>query len=252
MEDKKKTQYQYTIKTLSPLILSPRVQNAFYQKIDFDEGLKADGKEVNIIYPFYQYGMYEKYDPDHGQYYIPGSSVKGAVGAENFTVDDIRVNGGDLHLGVLWKVQYADPADGNGTGVQFQPFFPNVAVEMLNIGAECPGCFFAGEAPQIRLQRCHGYSLKKLEQYIKRLRDIVDMASTMQKEMPEVLGRAISEGEDLLRKDYGEDTYLVILGGYKGLVLSKILDTEDAKSGIFIDKASGLPHGLVELKLLKG
>ena len=60
----------------------PRAGQAFYYGIDTfcrepvlcppDSDLKGE-KAVKVVYPFYQYSMYEEYDPDHAQYYLPGS-----------------------------------------------------------------------------------------------------------------------------------------------------------------------------------
>ena len=78
---------KYEMQTLSSLILSPRSGQALYKDVDeFETASEVSnnkGKEVNCIYPFYQYGEYEKYHPQDAEYYIPGSSVKGALLKDN-------------------------------------------------------------------------------------------------------------------------------------------------------------------------
>ena len=51
---------KYEMQTLSSLILSPRSGQALYKDVDeFETASEVSnnkGKEVNCIYPFYQYG----------------------------------------------------------------------------------------------------------------------------------------------------------------------------------------------------
>jgi CRISPR/Cas system CSM-associated protein Csm5 (group 7 of RAMP superfamily) len=77
---------KYTLSTLSSLIISPREGQAFYKELDFDDVVTEDGKEINIIYPFYQYGIHDRYDPQQAKYYIPGSSIKGAIRGDKDSV----------------------------------------------------------------------------------------------------------------------------------------------------------------------
>ena len=78
----------YTMKLLSSLIVSPRSGQALYKEIDefclspyvkIPDTKDDEKHEVRVVYPFYQYGEYERYDPEHANYYLPGSSVKGAL-----------------------------------------------------------------------------------------------------------------------------------------------------------------------------
>lgn len=33
-------------------------------------------QETKVVYPFYQYGAYTRYDPEHAEYYLPGTLSK--------------------------------------------------------------------------------------------------------------------------------------------------------------------------------
>ncbi|MCL2164063.1 MAG: hypothetical protein FWH55_06645 [Oscillospiraceae bacterium] len=101
-------EYKLFFQTRSPLILSPRSSHAFYRdalwneddvkffktgekdkngavKKDKNGAVKTDengaDKTYNIIYPFYRYGEYKQFNPQHPARYIPGSSIKGAITA---------------------------------------------------------------------------------------------------------------------------------------------------------------------------
>lgn len=69
--------------------------------------------EVKVVYPLYQYGEYKNYDPEHGNYYLPGSSVKGALQRRksmrnHLMADDVLVSNSDVVLRTLWKAQYLE------------------------------------------------------------------------------------------------------------------------------------------------
>lgn len=110
----------YEIEVLSSLIISHRSGQAFYKGIDefyshpkIETSNSEKIREPHVIYPFYQYGEYEKYDPNHANYYIPGSSIKGALCLpENMRnqimADDIIVPNDKIVLRNLWKAQYLE------------------------------------------------------------------------------------------------------------------------------------------------
>ena len=63
----------YTMKLLSSLIVSPRSGQALYKEIDefclspyvkIPDTKDDEKHEVRVVYPFYQYGEYERYDPN--------------------------------------------------------------------------------------------------------------------------------------------------------------------------------------------
>ena len=77
---------------------SPRSGQALYKEIDefclspyvkIPDTKDDEKHEVKVVYPFYQYGEYEKYDPEHANYYLPGSSVKGALLPVSYTHLDV-------------------------------------------------------------------------------------------------------------------------------------------------------------------
>ena len=74
-----------------------------------------DAAKAKVVYPFYQYGEYEEYDPDHAAYYLPGSSVKGALLQEkknkkelHVMVEDVPVEKNGNILRNLVKAQHLD------------------------------------------------------------------------------------------------------------------------------------------------
>ena len=75
----------YQLTTCSGLIVSPRSALAFYRDLDEFSLEKVEDSEylaksrLKVIYPFYQYGIYTAYNPEGAAYYLPGSSVKGAL-----------------------------------------------------------------------------------------------------------------------------------------------------------------------------
>lgn len=269
--------YKYRLRTLSCLALSPRDHQGFYLAANEfkKENLRISGHQavtgtaadkVKIIYPFYQYGTYPKYDPKHTDYYIPGSSIKGALLANEsksaqervkrrLMVDDIPIQAEHLHLHRLYKVQNMSPE--SKTKIKLEVFFPNVAVEMLSRGCEYDGEMF-GDGEYIRecLKNAQTATRGKLEQLVKLLKPLTDEEANIKQSIKQntdtldKLRNMIENIEELMndRKDNG--SYILLLGGFKGLALSRELtNMENVKSGIYVDHVEGsyLPHGLVRI-----
>ena len=114
----------YSMELLSSLIVSPRAVQALYYGIDIfrKEPLLAPSDDTpkrtaKVVYPFYQYGEYKVYDPEHTEYYLPGSSVKGALLQKNgeriqrekvhMMADDILIDRKRIVLRNLEKAQNA-------------------------------------------------------------------------------------------------------------------------------------------------
>ena len=118
--------YTLKVQTLTPIILSPRASFAFYRdaliddddSVFFKTGVRNDfneEKEYSVIYPFFRYGEYEQLNPSMAAYYIPGSSIKGALSSGTnygknslaLMVDDITgLNTGDFKIISPKKSQY--------------------------------------------------------------------------------------------------------------------------------------------------
>jgi len=154
------------ITTISPLILSPRTEKALYKGVDF-KNIKEDIKnsnienvdKINIIYPFYSY---EERDLLPGnefsyaqEYYIPASSLKGALlsGIKNeddnsfrtkILFQDIKISKENIELKNLYKFQYLYQNDKKKNknnkektvykAPKFESFFPSLAIEMIGGG----------------------------------------------------------------------------------------------------------------------
>lgn len=257
-----KVDYQLT--TLSSVIVSPRDSLAFYEASgDFSGVTIVDGdKQVEIkqIYPFYRYGVYEEYAPNRAEYYLPGSSVKGALRQGrterlDVMVDDVKVPGGEIVLRNLKKAQYLTETN----KACFDTFFPQIGVEMLKAGTSLQGdaYFGTGLSPNSVLKDAHKITRFKIEQMLAYLSDL-GQRNYDNKGLKHLLTRVSTRLADLL----GDDSVLII-GGYKGLlhsirvddeVVKKMLNDVDKKekpsvmhSAVFIDPDTDLPHGLVKL-----
>lgn len=241
------TNYSYHLNVLSAVILSPREQEAFYTD-------STGEKNFNIIYPFYQYGTYEKYDTENAQYYIPGSSVKGAIGEAQIMVDDIPVPGQSIDLRHLYKVQnipeHGREAEGNGK-IKVEKFFPKIGVEMLRAGTQLDGELFCCQDINGILGRAHMETIKKLESWSDRFPAEQPLCSSIQKledKEEEKEFERVKQNINSIINGKG-NSYLILLGGYKGKLLSHVFEKEVEKCGVYVDKKTFLPHGLVEIKL---
>ena len=244
----------YRLRTLSSLVASPRASLAWYQSMEhFTEDDIAPAK-YKVIYPFYQYGTYEKYDWKHAAYYLPGSSIKGALRQGNpdlpcFMVDDIPIDSTAIVLNTLYKAQYMGTED-----ARFGDFFENVGVEMVKAGTD-----LIGEA-----------YVDKAETFSTLLAATKQSANTKMKQMlcywSEQDGHFNDEGKKLLHdasnqlrtyiaendKYENKFTGIILLGGFKGLLHSIVKDTwsqEQSKGAIYLDSATKLPHGIVQMTL---
>lgn len=245
----------YKMQLLSSLIVSPRAGMALYKEIDeFCEVpalemldlAKAGAREVRVIYPFYQYGEYRKYDPKHANYYLPGSSIKGALQPEkavggHFMTDDIMVLNGSVSLRNLCKAQYLKDEE----AAEFGVFFENVGVEMVRAGTELQG--------ELYLEENISFSdvLKSANQDTKEKMD--QMAAYLQMLLTvnyknENLKSTLDIVERKLNCLLSEDD-IVLVGGYKGLLHSILMDhhLKELTGGLFIDFETMLPHGLVKI-----
>ena len=150
--------------TISPVILSPRMEKALYKNVDF-KGISEDDmvnletekkEKINIIYPFYSYEdrnlLYEKDFSYAKEYYIPASSLKGALLGNKkeekedtvrstILFKDVRIDASYIRLRNLYKFQYLyqgtkEKADNKKQESvyktpKFTPFFTGIAIEML-------------------------------------------------------------------------------------------------------------------------
>lgn len=241
-----------------------RSSKAFYEVLDnFSKNqIKveefSEEKPPKVIYPFYQYGDYEKYDPENAQYYIPGSSIKGALKTQQdklaqnsiFMADDIPVENENIVLRNLYKLQTLKDSQKQ----EFKEFFENTGIEMIKAGVNLQGELYAKEDSIINkvLEFAKKTTRHKIGQ-------MIDKLTFLKKDSKEEKVSSILEtvlGNLSLMQKAND---IILLGGYKGLLHSvdfseieakfqKDLNKED--SGIYIDKETMLPHGLLRINLL--
>ena len=257
----------YSMELLSSLIVSPRAVQALYYGIDIfrkepllDPSADTPKRTAKVVYPFYQYGEYKVYDPEHTEYYLPGSSVKGALLQKNgerirqekvhLMADDILIDRKRIVLRNLEKAQNVDQCD----NACFNPFFDNVGVEMLKADSELCGELYLEDNTAFEkiLEDANRATVGKIHQ------------------MCEYLGKFINTGyneqfcsdvsimlKELCSLEKSED--IILVGGYKGLLHSILLKNQNQRgqkrkengqpgNGIFLDRDTGLPHGLVRMR----
>lgn len=254
----------YKLKTLSSLIVSPRANVAFYRELDeftldkIKENSLDDGKgnkitllkdKLKIIYPFYQYGEYVAYAPDNAAYYLPGSSVKGALlqgdsVTGSFMADDVLISNEHIVLRNLYKAQYLK--DEKKERACFGVFFENIGVEMIKAKVELKGEFYlSGKAAAKTLLEAANESTKvKIQQMLGYLGELKTRGYSKEVlcNFSELSGRL----SDLLKTN---DTFL--LGGYKGLLHTMKVESSPLENSgaVFLDPETMLPHGLVKIEL---
>ncbi|WP_322905512.1 hypothetical protein [Paenibacillus campi] len=263
--------YPYRFKTISKVVLSPRNQHAFYADAgDFTQPqLKpffSDSKDhdaihrTNIIYPFYQYGDYASFDPKRTFYYVPGSSIKGVVLSliqqsmrPKMLVDDINVHYENIKLNTLYKLQNTSKL--TDEKVVLEPFFPNVAIEMIEQGCELQSEIICAGEIEGYLHSAQTDTMKKLEQFIVKLDSAIEQVAEDKIELNEQLACLRSNTLEIFHsiREERKGIYTLLLGGFKGLALSGVFsnaDFSDTDSAIYIDTATYLPYGIIEITLL--
>jgi len=261
-----------TLETLSPVSLSPRESYCFYKNIDDDkvsfEKIYSKASvidKINILYTFYQYGEYEEFNPYNADYYVPGSSIKGALrtpratkcalGCDEIYIDDAKVCQSDLGLRVINKLQFAKNDETSDKIIRFKPFFENVGVEMLNAGVTVDVTIYAVNKKIIE-KIIHIKEKQTKEQLAKAdeiVKELITKAEQKKEEAVdtkdwEVAIDQLSSFQKKLAQFEGEGVFF--LGGYKGELFSH----KEVKSiapneyqGTFYQDAEGNPFGLVKL-----
>ena len=272
---------------ISPVVLSPRMEKALYKGVDF-KNIEKDIKnsnivnvdKINIIYPFYSY---EERDllPENKflyaeEYYVPASSLKGALLSSITNEDDnsfrskilfqdIKLNGENIELKNLYKFQYLyqDNKEKNVNDThkipKFEPFFPSVAIEMIEGGKEFE-CEILSKAPERtekilknRLKKTFCDTRGKLSNYKQEIENrIKEIESWIEKNQE--LQRTIKKLEEIkgsIQNQINSDKNMIFLGGYKGSLgsLSEINNTPKIRNGFYIDKETMLPYGLLEVNV---
>lgn len=239
---------QFNITTLSTLIVSPRSSQAFYV-----ESAQKD-KKMEVIYPFYQYGEYETYEPQNAAYYLPGSSIKGSLSAGipqkdpehaalSMMVDDIPIQNQWIICKELFKAQYVDVP----VRTKFDVFFENVGVEMLKSEIQLTGELYVKEkaTAETVLEQANESTRFKIGQMLEYLQALIT------KEQKDVF---LSEVSEIIQNlsSLKDCRHVLLLGGYKGLLHSLQLQPNFLERnqgfGVYLDSHKKLPHGLIRFE----
>ena len=282
--------------TISPVVLSPRMEKALYKDVDFKKIAdinminlaKKERENIKIVYPFYSYDSRDLLPENEflyaKEYYIPASSLKGALlgmkrdEKENILRSgilfrDIELGKSDIKLKNLYKFQYLyqDNKEENGNNGQgrvyktpkFGPFFPSVAVEMIESGKEFEGEILlrpevSEEVLKNRLNKNFLVTKNKLENYIKEVEGRIQNINFWIKNKK--INKQEEENEDCIEKleniqkrmqQIKSRKNIIFLGGYKGILgsLSRLDKNRNIQNGFYIDEETMLPYGLVELSI---
>ncbi len=245
----------YKLATLSSLIVSPRESKAFYEVLgefslqEIKEGTNyLEKTKLKVIYPFYQYGEYKTYAPESAEYYLPGTSVKGALrqGAfisDGFMADDVLVHNDGIVLRNLYKAQYLEDEQ----KAYFKVFFENVGVEMIKANVKLTGEFYIKdrESAEGLFKAANKSTRVKLNQMLGYLRELEERKYS--KELLCELHMAVNNLSPLL-----DANDIFLFGGYKGLIHSmELKDSQQEITGaVFLDPEIMLPHGLAKIELI--
>ncbi len=267
--------------TVSPVILSPRIEKALYKGIDFKEvvdntkNLKIEKEEniinINFVYPFYSYEdrdlLPEKNFSYASKYYIPASSLKGALLVDKTDKDesmlrskilfrDISIGSQYIELNNLYKFQYlyqeVEGENNNGqenvNGKQkleykspkFEPFFPGVAIEMIGIDKEFKGEILlksgiSEEALNRKLEESYYITKIKLDNYIKEIKQRIEKINSWIKDgklkeddEKEYINK-LECIEQNIKSLVKKDVKLIFLGGYKSILGSLTTQLDENK-----------------------
>jgi hypothetical protein len=257
---------------------------AFYLDALLDDGdekyfTNEEGGQTkccSILYPFYRYGEYESFDRSNAKYYVPGSSVKGALtkaygksqskageNAISLFVDDISegFTEEDFEVITLLKSQYfknlpdaprKDHRPRTEDVPQLKAFFDGtVGVEAMKPGVTFTGTIgLAGDltrAQALFKTACDESRIRLdiYEEQISYLREQAERAKA--NELKDRLSCVLKRLLELRGQN------VIFLGGYKGLlrsIRSELKEKEkeknlDFNSAIFVD-SNFRPFGIVE------
>ena len=257
------------ITTISSLILSPRTEKALYKGVDF-KNIKKDIKnsnivnfeKINIIYPFYSYEQRDLLPGNEflyaQEYYIPASSLKGALlsGTKNeddnsfrskILFQDIKISNENIELKYLYKFQYLYQNDKkkNKDNKQktvykvpkFEYFFPSLAIEMIGSGKEFETevsfrCDVSAEFKH-KLEDSFESTKNKLDNYMEEIEKRITTIESwikdrkLENEVDKSKGNEnyiekLKEIKDniqkLLQQQIQNKNNILFLGGYKGIL----------------------------------
>ena len=252
--------FKYRITALSPVIISARESDAYYKGIDFDEAF-----DKNIIYPFYHYGEECEYKPEEFLYYIPGSSIKGALLCEkkenarnDLMVDDIQnITFKQIELLELIRASHIkslfDEIKKNEKQPKFESHFDKIGIHAFNTGNSAIGTLKCSTDIDDYISKMDKNVRRRLELFVEQLKNIKGMTNKFNIDFLEKIESIIGAVNKLKTQ---KDKKLMFLGGYKGLICSLASTPKDmnelfSKSAIFYEPVTKLPYGIVEVELMK-
>ena len=276
--------------TISPVILSPRMEKALYKDVDFKEVKEIEKVDnIKVVYPFYTYEsrdlLFEKCFSYAKEYYIPASSLKGALLGSKKSRDensfrskilfeDIKISKEYIELKRLYKFQYLyqENKEKNSDDKQeivykipkFELFSPNVAIEMISSGKEFEGEILlkSGVSEELfksKLDESFLITKNKLNNYIKEIEERIKIINSwiedgkLERQVEDSEGNEnyIEKLKNIKKriKEIQNRKNIIFLGGYKGILgsLSEISNTQKIRNGFYIDRETMLPYGLVEV-----
>jgi len=255
--------HKCTLKTLTPVILSPRSAMAFYKDIDYEESEYP----YNMIYPFYRYGEYHALNPDSLSHYIPGSSIKGAMtfGSDisksplSFFVEDSVIPSNEcIEVISLNKSQYFNNPTKESQIPKIAAFFDGTvgfeclkAETELNIEVRYAGNFheLLAICSDNTKRRCKN-DIVRLEKHLENIKSLVDCDTNPDRKT--AYDSVINQINTIKSK---MDSFLccknlILIGGYKGLYRSMDSPNIDAKSAIYAT-TNNEPLGFAEIIIKK-
>lgn len=262
------------ITTISSLILSPRMEKALYKGVDY-KNIKKNIKNsnivnidnINIIYPFYSYEERNLLPENEflyaQEYYIPASSLKGALlsGIKNeddnsfrssILFQDIKISNENIELKNLYKFQYLYQNDKKKNkdnkqktvykAPKFETFFPSVAIEMIGSGKkfETEVLFRCDVSADFKnkLEDSFESTKNKLNNYMEEIeRRITNIESWIK-------DRKL---EDQVEKSKDNENYLEKLKKIKDNIQKLIQQIQNNKNIVFLGGYKGILGSLSEL-----
>ncbi|MNJ60199.1 hypothetical protein D3C77_559150 [compost metagenome] len=162
-------------------------------------------------------------------------------------VDDIQVDRSWIKLNYLYKLQHNTEA--NNRQIKLEEFFPKIKVEMLSAGSVCHGEFFSEGDPGYFLKKAQYSTRNKLKQLQNRI-DSIDYSHVETETKGQLIKLKGNLTDMITQLEHNDNSkYVLLLGGYKGLILSGTFNKEVINSAIYVDKDNALPHGLVQIML---
>ena len=262
------------ITTISSLILSPRMEKALYKGVDYKnikENIKNSNivniDNINIIYPFYSYEERNLLPENEflyaQEYYIPASSLKGALlsGIKNeddnsfrssILFQDIKISNENIELKNLYKFQYLYQNDKKKNkdnkqktvykAPKFETFFPSVAIEMIGSGKkfEIEVLFRCDVSADFKnkLEDSFESTKNKLNNYMEEIeRRITNIESWIK-------DRKL---EDQVEKSKDNENYLEKLKKIKDNIQKLIQQIQNNKNIVFLGGYKGILGSLSEL-----